>query len=214
MSVGEMGRGSRLCEDEPRRKTKACATAMRGLIGMAVLVSCLGFGQETSVQARGKDDPPSIEELLSGPSSSDALPDPPPSQIGIRCKQGSLSCSDPVGQGGARLFARIRRWWLPPDRTTVTTSIWLGEDTKRVTLQASRDTIMAAFRLDRTGALAEPPQMISDGVGDLRSVAAELSRAIVRGQPYDMLPTAKYQQWNNVVLRIGIVRNVGARGAN
>lgn len=185
--------------------------ALRGLFGMAILAAGFGFGQETPAQARGKDDPPPIEDLLPGSPSSDPLPDLAPLRAGMQCKQGSLSCNDPIGQGGARLVSRIRRWWLPPDRTMVTTSIWLGEDTRRVTLNgAAKDTILIAFRLDRTGALVEPPQVMSDSFGELRSVATDLSRAIVRGQPYDMLPGAKYERWNNVMLRINIVRNVGA----
>lgn len=189
------------------------AVAMRGLLGMAVLAAGFSFGQEAMAQQpRGKDDPPPIEDLLPTPPPRDSVPDQDSLPIGLQCKPASLACNDPVGQGGARLYARIRRWWRPPGPIKLTTSIWFGDDARRATLGgAIKDTILVAFQLNRDGALRSAPQVLTlDRADHTSAMAAGLARAIERGQPYDMLPSTKYEQWNNVVLRINIVPNDNA----
>jgi outer membrane biosynthesis protein TonB len=81
------------------------------------------------------------------------------------------------------LRARLARLWTPP----------AGASDPRELI------VLVRIRLKADGTLAAPPEVLNDG-RSLYYVAARDSakRAVIRGQPYDMLRPEHYEQWKDI----------------
>ena len=81
------------------------------------------------------------------------------------------------------LRARLARLWTPP----------AGAPDPRELI------VLVRIRLKPDGTLAAPPEVLNNG-SSVHYIAARDSakRAVIRGQPYDMLRPEHYEQWKDI----------------
>jgi hypothetical protein len=180
----------------------------KALLAIVALFAASIWSGQVQAQTSKADLPPPLERLLD-PVKQPAAPEERPLAVELSCRKDGASCADPYGPDGARrLYGRLRRWWRPPDNTRITTAVWFGASARAAALNRSeKDTISLLLKLAPSGGLQGPPlTIVADQIGFAPAVVADLRRAVERGQPYDMFPSAKYEQWKDVLLRIRIDR--------
>jgi colicin import membrane protein len=81
------------------------------------------------------------------------------------------------------LRARIVQLWNPPGGL----------------INPEEFIVRVRIRLNPDGRLASPPQVLNSGNGTLFAATRDSAvRAILRGQPFDMLSPAKYESWKEI----------------
>jgi len=81
----------------------------------------------------------------------------------------------------------------------MTTAIFFGQN---VTQAADPTEVTLALTLDTDGKLSSHPHLTAPAA--LGGAVNDLVGAVERCQPYNMLPSGKYSEWKDVVLRIRI----------
>lgn len=193
----------------PIRRLASCV-----LVALTAIALATGSAQSEDAPAQGKLDHPKLDEpkLEDPPPLDDLLKPPPSSKPGevskyelpefhrtLRCEPGQLSCNDPIGFGAQALYARIRDCWHPPLGVRMTTAIFFGQN---VTQAADPAEATLALTLDTDGKLSSQPHLNAPAA--LGGAVNDLVGAVERCQPYNMLPSAKYPEWKDVLLRIRI----------
>jgi hypothetical protein len=180
------------------------------LIAFIAIVLVTGSAESQNAPAPDKsDEPPPLDELLKSLPSS--KPKEPSGDLfefhrTLRCESGKLSCNDPVAFGAQAIYARIRECWHPPFGTKITTAIFFGQSAAQ-----SADPAVAtlAFTLDTDGTLSSHPHLSAPAA--LGGAVNDLVRAVEHCQPYNLLPSGKYPEWKDVLLRIRIEQTPGQR---
>jgi len=81
------------------------------------------------------------------------------------------------------LRARLARLWTPP----------AGAPDPRELI------VLVRMRLKSDGTLAAPPEVLNSGHSPHYLAARDSAkRAVIRGQPYDMLRPEHYEQWKDI----------------
>jgi hypothetical protein len=178
--------------------------ARSSLLGFTAVVFATGcaLGQDTSAR-RNAPDPPSLDELLK------SLPSSRPRGLSdeeyrerhptFRCESSKLSCDDPIALGALGMFARIRECWHPPAGMRMTTAVFFGQDAAQ---PLDPGAVTLAFALKADGRLSSRPHLSAPAA--LESAVNDLVRSVEHCQPYDMLPSRKYIEWKDVLMRIRI----------
>jgi hypothetical protein len=196
----------------------------------ATLALAEGLAQESPARPRPDSDvPPPIDQLLTPSSRGPGIDQPVLGRGGptqgrvanwtVWCKHGDLSCDDLLGFAAGRMWTKIRQCWTPPSRpvgkSVVTTAIRFGADGKSAQPpDRTRTVISIVFRLNRDGTLAAHPEPNkAEPTAATQSLVDEAIRAIEHCAPYDMLPSAKYERWREVFVRIEIADKAAPGGS-
>ncbi len=159
-------------------------------LGTIIAATGMAAGQEASAH------PPAAVILKASPPRPAAF-----SQI--RCKDGDTSCDDLLGYSSMHMYARIRSCWHPPDGTMVTSAFRFGDAAKEAKpLDPAKTVVSVSFELKPDGTLLNAPR--SNTLNAPHALVEDVIRAIEHCQPYDMLPSSKYEKWKDVLVRFGI----------